>query len=181
MGVRLRGCHKRGLAEKASTHTKTIGVGESGDRFPLPYHRQSLCEIFGKNAEELGLLRENPRNIKPLSPPSHRLTIPEASVFPTPTTAPSQSLLLEEARASDHVSPTLPRADWGEAPYVVNLYGRDVEGAELKGWVGEHHCQIAAVLGMGGVGKTAVAAKVAMQMKVAFEYVFWRSLQNAPR
>src|SRR6266851_476832 len=34
--------------------------------------------------------------------------------------------------------------------------------------------------GHGGVGKTVVAAKVAMQMKVAFEYIFWRSLQNAP-
>ena len=176
----LRGWSQADLAEKVGCDTKTIGRWESGDRFPRPYHRQSLCEIFGKNAEELGLLRENPRNSKPLSPPGHRLTIPEASLFPTPTTAPSQSLLLEEARASDHVSPTLPRADWGEAPYIVNLYGRDEECAELGRWVGEHHCQIAAVLGMGGVGKTAVAARVAMQMKVAFEYVFWRSLQNAP-
>jgi hypothetical protein len=48
----------------------------------------------------------------------------------------------------------LPQADWGEAPYVVNLYGRDEEYAVLKRWVGDHHCQIVAVLGMGGAGKT---------------------------
>jgi WD40 repeat protein/transcriptional regulator with XRE-family HTH domain len=173
----LRGWSQADLAEKVRCDTKTIGRWESGDRFPRPYHRQSLCEIFGKNAEQLGLLKEKPGNIKPFSPPSHIL---EAPLFPTPTTAPSQSRLLKEAHASDQVFPTTPQADWGEAPYVVNLYGRDEECAELKRWVGEHHCQIVAVLGMGGVGKTAVAAKVAMQMQEAFEYVFWRSLQNAP-
>ncbi len=85
------------LAEKVGCDTKTIGRWESGDRFPRPYHRQSLCEIFGKNAEELGLLKGEPRNIKPLSPPGHRLTIPEASLFPMSTTASSQSLLLKES------------------------------------------------------------------------------------
>ncbi|HKF36863.1 MAG TPA: NB-ARC domain-containing protein [Ktedonobacteraceae bacterium] len=176
----LRGWSQADLAEKVGCDTKTIGRWESGERFPRPYHRQSLCEIFGKNAEELGLLKESPRHSEPLSPPGYRLDIPEASLFPTPATAPSQSLLLKEAHTSDHVSSTLPRVDLGEAPSVVNLYGRNEECAGLKRWVEEDHCQIVAVLGMGGVGKTAVAAKVAMQMKTAFEYVFWRSLQNAP-
>jgi hypothetical protein len=99
----------------------------------------------------LGLLKEKPGNIKPFSTPSHIL---EATLFPTPTTAPSQSRLLKEAHASDHVSSMLPQADWGEAPYVVNLYGRDEEYAVLKRWIGDHHCQIVAVLGMGGAGKT---------------------------
>src|SRR5713226_4086730 len=125
----LRGWSQADLAEKVGCDTKTIGRWESGDSLPRPYYRQPLCELFGKNAEELGLLQE------------------------------------------DQVPLTSPRTDWGEAPYIVNLYGRDEECARLKRWIGEDHCRIVAVLGMGGVGKTAVAAKVAMQMHVPFEYV----------
>jgi hypothetical protein len=33
---------------------------------------------------------------------------------------------------------------------------------------------------MGGIGKTAIAAKVAAQIQYEFEYVIWRSLRNAP-
>ncbi len=33
---------------------------------------------------------------------------------------------------------------------------------------------------MGGIGKTAIAAKVAAQVQHEFEYVIWRSLRNAP-
>ncbi len=176
----LRGWSQADLAEKVRCDTKTVGRWESGDSIPRPYHRQSLCEIFGKNADELGLVKENARKIKPPSSPSHNHNAPEGSPFPTPITAPSQPPILKEVRVGDHLSPSLLREDWGEAPYVVNLYGRDEECAELRHWIEDRHCQIVAVLGMGGVGKTAVATKIAMQMKLAFEYVFWRSLQNAP-
>jgi predicted ATPase len=33
---------------------------------------------------------------------------------------------------------------------------------------------------MGGIGKTALAAKLGNQIKDNFEYVIWRSLRNAP-
>ena len=37
-----------------------------------------------------------------------------------------------------------------------------------------------AVLGMGGVGKTTFAVKLARQVKEDFTCIFWRSLQHAP-
>jgi len=55
----LRGWSQADLAEKVRCDTKTIGRWESGDSVPRPYHRQSLCEIFKKNAEELGLIGED--------------------------------------------------------------------------------------------------------------------------
>jgi WD40 repeat protein/transcriptional regulator with XRE-family HTH domain len=148
----LRGWSQADLAEKVRCDTKTVGRWESGDSIPRPYHRQLLSEIFGKNAEELGLVREN---------------------MPQPP-------VLEEVRVGDHLSLPILREDWGEAPYIVNLYGREEECAGLAHWIEDHHCQIVAVLGMGGVGKTAVATRIAAQIKGTFEYVFWRSLQNAP-
>ncbi len=72
------------------------------------------------------------------------------------------------------------REDWGEAPRVGQLYGRQRELAELKQWIVDEHCQAMAVLGIGGIGKTALAAKLAEQIKDEFAYVYWRSLQNAP-
>ena len=33
---------------------------------------------------------------------------------------------------------------------------------------------------MGGIGKTALAVKIAQQLQEQFEYVIWRSLRNAP-
>ena len=37
-----------------------------------------------------------------------------------------------------------------------------------------------AVLGMGGIGKTSLAARLAQQVAPSFERVYWRSLRNAP-
>ncbi len=182
----LRGWSQADLAEKMRCDTKTIGRWESGDSFPRPYYRQALREIFGKDAEEFGLLGEKPGNIQVGKAGGHggqaqgpHLSAPPPLV-PTinPTDASSQPL--EEAIAGKGVAFAYLRADWGEAPSIVNLYGRDEGCARLKRWIEEDHCRMVAVLGMGGVGKTAVAAKVAMQMKESFEYIFWRSLQNAP-
>src|SRR5258706_700592 len=155
-----RGWSQADLAEKVGCDTKTVGRWESGDRVPRPYHRQALCELFGKNAEELGLVQE--------SSPLH---MPE-------TSQPDQSTHIAISM-SNQASSELLREDWGEAPYVVNLYGRNGECTELEQWMGNHRCEVVAIVGMGGVGKTALAAMVATRMKSAFEFVFWRSLHNA--
>jgi len=70
--------------------------------------------------------------------------------------------------------------DWGEAPDARNFCGRDKELAELKRWIVDDGCRVVIVLGIGGVGKTTLAAVTTEQVKEQFEYVVWRSLQNAP-
>ena len=72
------------------------------------------------------------------------------------------------------------QVDWGEAPHTRQFYGREKELTELEQWIVDDRCQLVAVLGIGGIGKTTLAAKLAEQIKDEFEYVFWRSLQNAP-
>jgi transcriptional regulator with XRE-family HTH domain len=57
-----------------------------------------------------------------------------------------------------------PRQDWGEAPDVGRFYGRQVELALLKQWLIADHCQLVGVLGLGGIGKTALATKLAIQI-----------------
>src|SRR6266545_3559243 len=67
-----------------------------------------------------------------------------------------------------------------EAPNLGSFYGRAAELATLRGWLVDEHCQLVAVLGMGGVGKTALAAKLAEENAGQFDRVIWRSLLNAP-
>ncbi len=70
------------------------------------------------------------------------------------------------------------RQDWGEAIDVSVFYGRSEELALLSRWVLERH-RLIGLLGMGGIGKTALSVKFATQMK-EFEVIIWRSLRNAP-
>ncbi len=72
------------------------------------------------------------------------------------------------------------RQDWGEAVDVSVFYGRIEELATLEQWIVKDHCRLVALLGMGGIGKTALSVKLAEQIQDQFEYVIWRSLRNAP-
>ncbi|MGD1866565.1 MAG: NB-ARC domain-containing protein [Phormidesmis sp.] len=70
--------------------------------------------------------------------------------------------------------------DWGEAPDVSIFYGRTHSLANLTPWVQVDRCRLVGVVGMGGIGKSALSVKLAQQIQNEFDYVIWRSLQNAP-
>ncbi|WP_392532775.1 NB-ARC domain-containing protein [Nostoc sp. C117] len=72
------------------------------------------------------------------------------------------------------------RLDWGEAIFTSVFYGRTQELTILEKWVLDQHCRLVAVLGIGGIGKTALSVKFAQQIQENFEYVIWRSLREAP-
>jgi WD40 repeat protein/DNA-binding SARP family transcriptional activator len=69
--------------------------------------------------------------------------------------------------------------DWGDAPDGRLLHGRRRELDELESWVVTDRCREVAVLGIGGIGKTLLAARLAHDVAPHFELVFWRSLRNA--
>ncbi len=73
-----------------------------------------------------------------------------------------------------------PRQDWGEAPDVSVFYGRTEELATLEQWIVKDKCRLVALLGMPGIGKTTLSAKLARQIQDEFNYVIWRSLRPAP-
>jgi thymidylate kinase len=85
---------------------------------------------------------------------------------------------------------TQPHIDLGDAPEIVNFYGRTDELATLQQWIINDRCnrsdrppsptRIIAILGINGIGKTALAIRLIDAIKTQFNYVIYRSLRFSP-
>ncbi|MCX7593550.1 MAG: NB-ARC domain-containing protein, partial [Fischerella sp.] len=84
-----------------------------------------------------------------------------------------------EIEKNDYLSSNT-RIYWGEATHTSVFYGRTEELAKLEQWILNERCQLVALLGMGGIGKTSLSIKLAQRIQEDFEYVIWRSLREAP-
>ncbi|HEY9825274.1 MAG TPA: NB-ARC domain-containing protein [Stenomitos sp.] len=107
---------------------------------------------------------------EPISKPNFKTVLERREAPPTLPTSPSVA-----------VENWLPhKADWGEAIDVSVFIGRSAEQKTLSQWVLSDRCRFILLLGMGGIGKTALSIKVGQQIQADFTYVIWRSLRNAP-
>jgi len=190
---------QRDVARHIGSDPKTISRWEQGHAFPSAYHRQKLVELFQKDAEELGLMEETAQDrhedyneqllasshpSQTTSPVAHPI-VPASTDRITDISQREHALsLFEPSDGSFAVSERADllswHEDWGEASSIDSFYGRIQECADVTQWIIDEHCRMVVVLGIGGVGKTTFATKVARQVSHDFEYVFWRSLQNAP-
>ena len=70
--------------------------------------------------------------------------------------------------------------DWGEAVDTRIFYGRGAELASVAKWIVKDDCRLVGIFGIGGVGKTAFAAKLVREIAQEFDYLIWRTVRNAP-
>ena len=79
-------------------------------------------------------------------------------------------------------SPSRSRIDWGESPDLSEFYGRAVQLATLEQWTLQDSCQLVAIVGMGGIGKTLLVTQLMQQLADTdrFAVIVWRSLRQAP-
>ena len=71
-------------------------------------------------------------------------------------------------------------ADWGEAPDIAAFLGRVEETKTIERWLVEENCRLVGLFGMGGIGKTMLAAHVVHTVQQRHDRLFWRSLRNTP-
>ena len=79
----LRGWSQVHLAEQIDVPDYYISRWERGEVLTSPYYQQKLCEVFGKTAEELGMLQTTSLTL-PVDPPMvEQLPFPQPQVEPT--------------------------------------------------------------------------------------------------
>src|SRR5437868_8330812 len=178
------GLTQAGLAEFLGVSRKAVGGWESGGSYPKASHLKALLTLAiqqgtfpaGHEAEEMRafwqaahqkvLLDESWLSAllsQPPSPPAPRPV--EEHRSPVPVLAPPAGG---------------PRVDWGEALDVPSFYGRQGELATLAQWVVQERCRVVSVLGLGGMGKSALVTSVMRRLAVHFQVVIFRSLRDAP-
>jgi transcriptional regulator with XRE-family HTH domain len=175
---------QRQLATRAGVSRRSVQDWEAGLNYPDPQHLQALIAAFletrgftvGAEAVEAEAL--------------WAAALRQARRMQTPFDAGWwASLLARRAGSAQHTDPPRSqvgaertserRQDWGEAPDVLGFVGRTAEMATLRSLALEEHCRVVALLGLGGIGKTILAARLAQDVAPNFQRVYWRSLRDA--
>lgn len=115
-------------------------------------------------------------------------TIDPPAIEPPPIApAPIAPPAIESPPIEPDRSFELPMKIWDGVPDYPTFYGREKDIQLLKRRVLQDRYRIVALLGFGGIGKTALAARfvkelpqLAEQSQPPFDGVIWRSLRSAP-
>jgi transcriptional regulator with XRE-family HTH domain len=190
--LRLRGrigLTQRELAGQMGVHVHSIQGWEAGTNFPGVASLQALIAAglraggftAGREAEEAAALWSAAMREAP------RLRTPFDRAWFEGISGGKRGPVQDDA-LSDGVAATAPRMtaggarrqSWGDAPDVADFLGRTAERELLVRWVLDERCRVVAVLGLGGIGKSLLATRLAHDLATSFELVYWRSLRDAP-
>ena len=73
-----------------------------------------------------------------------------------------------------------PRIDLDDAPEISTFFDRTSEISTLKQWILENRTRLISILGLSGIGKSAIALQLIQHIQYEFDCIIWRSLRDAP-
>jgi WD40 repeat protein/transcriptional regulator with XRE-family HTH domain len=175
------------LAERLHISRRAVTEWEAGSSYPTAQHLQELI-VLGAQASAFPAGREA-EEIRALWQAAHQKVLLDDVwlVDLLGRTRPALTLLPPVSHeaprphiwSAAQVTPG-PRLNWQEALDVPTFYGRELELATLARWVVEDGCRMVGVLGMGGIGKSALVARAVQQLAEHFDVVLFHSLRDAP-
>ncbi|TME43108.1 MAG: hypothetical protein E6I75_01820, partial [Chloroflexi bacterium] len=174
------GLSQAALARRAGVHVRSVQGWEGGLAYPsAPRLRPLIAALFEAGGFAVGhelteaqalweaVAREAPHFETPFDAAWFGELLLAAHGW---TATPEQDVGPSSGPSSEH---------WGEAPDVASFLGRNAEREMLRRWVLDERCRVVAIVGLGGIGKTLLATRLALDLAPAFDYVYWRSLRNA--
>ncbi len=75
---------------------------------------------------------------------------------------------------------TEPQINLDDAPAILTCYNRTTELNTLEHWIVKDRCRIVELLGISGMGKTALSLRLIDQIKSNFDYIIYQTLCFAP-
>jgi WD40 repeat protein/transcriptional regulator with XRE-family HTH domain len=167
------GLSQRQIAEHIGASARAVQTWESGLSYPAADRLKALIALYlargvfvpGREAEEGKLLWD--------------AALDEGPRFETPFDNAWFTSLLAGVPAAAGNLPASPALDSGDIPATTAFQGRTAELDILTDWVIRDMCRVVALLGLGGIGKSALAARLVRDLAPSFERIYWRSLQNA--
>ena len=181
------GLTQAGLAELLGVSRRAVGKWEAGGAYPKAGHLKALLAFAVK--QQAFRAGNEEQEIRAFWKASHqKVLLDESWLF---TLLSQRQRLLERMvplsiEVTADATPALtapsgePRVVWGEALDVPSFYGREGELATVAQWVVRERCRVVSVLGMGGIGKSALVTSAMRRMTVNFQVVIFRSLREAP-
>ena len=181
------GLTQASLAQRLRVSRRAVSTWELGSNYPVSAHLKELIVLgmrasaftagheeeeiraFWRAAQQKMLLDEQwLSTLLGRSPPSRSL-VARLSVVPVPA---QPAVPVREALG--------PRVEWGDALDVHSFYGREQELATLSRWMVQERCRVVSVVGLGGIGKSALVISAMHQLADHFQVVIFRSLRDAP-
>src|SRR5438105_6252033 len=195
------GLTQAGLSDQLGISKRAVGEWEAGSSYPKATHLKALIalavkeQVFAagheeeeiralwKAAHQKVLLDETWLSVLLSEPPapSAQVAVAQsggAQVGSTPT--PSQTSLALVSPPGQRPPQAGPLLDWVDALDVPSFFGRQGELATLSEWVVQDHCRVVSVLGLGGIGKSALVVQAMRALASHFDVVLFRSLRDAP-
>jgi hypothetical protein len=82
--------------------------------------------------------------------------------------------LMVESNPKNKLADCAIRHDWGDAEDVSIFFGRLAELSTLEHWILAERVRAIAILGMKGIGKSALAITLAEEIQTNFKAIIWR-------